>query len=52
MRHHISNLSDKMDQQILGGTEGLFTGTKLANHNVSAITVLCELSQSVGLWPR
>ena len=31
-------LADKVDQQILVGTEGLFTGTKLANHNVSAAT--------------
>ena len=29
-------LADKMDQQILVGTEGLLTGTKLPNHNSSA----------------
>ena len=31
-------LSDKLDQQILNGTNGLFNGTNLANHNVSAVT--------------
>ena len=31
-------LSDKLDEQILNGTEGLLNGTVLANHNVSAIT--------------
>ena len=31
-------LSDKLDQQILNGTEGLLNGVILANHNVSAVT--------------
>ena len=31
-------LADGLDKQILAGTEGLFTGTKLPNHNVSAVT--------------
>ena len=31
-------LSDALDQQILAGTNGLLTGTILANNNVSAIT--------------
>ena len=31
-------LADKLDSEILAGAEGLFTGTKLANHNVNAIT--------------
>ena len=31
-------LSDKLDQQILAGNEGLFDGTNLANHNVNAVT--------------
>ena len=52
MRHHISNLSDKMDQQILGGTEGLFTGNETGQSQRLRHHVLCELSQSVGLWPR
>ena len=30
-------LSDKLDQQILAGTNGLFTGTILANHNRTTI---------------
>ena len=32
------SLSDKLDQQILAGTNGLFTGTILANNNVNAVT--------------
>ena len=31
-------LSDGFDEQILAGTNGLFEGTNLANHNVSAVT--------------
>ena len=31
-------LADGLDKQILAGTNGLFTGTNVANHNVSAIT--------------
>ena len=31
-------LSDALDQQILAGTNGLFTGTILANNNVNAVT--------------
>ena len=31
-------LSDGLDDQILSGTNGLLTGTILANHNVSAVT--------------
>ena len=39
LRMNLSDaLSDKLDQQILAGTEGLFTGTNLANNNVSAVT--------------
>ena len=39
LRMNLSDaLADGLDKQILSGTEGLFTGTKLANHNVSAIT--------------
>ena len=37
LRMNLSDaLADKMDQQILVGTEGLLTGTKLPNHNSSA----------------
>ena len=39
LRMNLSDaLSDKLDSEVLRGTEGLFTGTKLTNHNVSAIT--------------
>ena len=39
LRMNLSDgLSDKLDQQILAGPNGLFTGTNLANHNVSAVT--------------
>ena len=31
-----AGLSDGLDDQILSGTNGLFTGTVLANHNVTA----------------
>ena len=44
-------LSDGLDQQILAGTNGLFTGGNIGNHNVSAVHVLCELSQRAGLCP-
>ena len=37
LRSNLSDaLSDKLDQQILNGDEGLFDGTNLANHTVSA----------------
>ena len=39
LRMNLSDaLSDGLDKQILTGTEGLFTGTKLANHAASAVT--------------
>ena len=39
LRMNLSDaLSDKLDQQILNGSAGLFNGTVLANHNVSAVT--------------
>ena len=31
-------LGDKLDDEILSGTEGLFTGVKLPNNNVAAVT--------------
>ena len=33
-----AGLADGLDKQILAGTNGMFTGTNLANHNVSAVT--------------
>ena len=39
LRSNLSDaLSDSLDKQILAGTDGLFTGTNLANHNVTAET--------------
>ena len=39
LRQNLSEaLSDKLDQQILNGTNGLLNGTNLANHNASAAT--------------
>ena len=39
LRANLSDaLSDKLDQQILNGDEGLFHSTNLANHNASAVT--------------
>ena len=36
LRANLSDaLGDKLDQQVLNGAQGLFNGTKLANHNVS-----------------
>ena len=39
LRMNLSDaLSDKLDQQVLNGGEGLFNGTNLDNNNVSAVT--------------
>ena len=39
LRMNLSDaLSDALDEQILTGTEGLLTGTKLPNHNTAAVT--------------
>ena len=39
LRENLSmGLSDGLDRQVLVGTNGLFTGTILDNHNVSAVT--------------
>ena len=39
LRENLSmGLADGLDEQIIAGTNGLFTGTNLANHAVSAIT--------------
>ena len=49
LRSNLSDaLSDKMDQQILAGTEGLLTGTKLANHNVTAVTSYANYRSELG----
>ena len=41
-------LSDKLDQQILNGTEGLLNGTVLANHNVNAVTTYANYRAEFG----
>ena len=39
LRMNLSDaLSDSLDKQIISGTNGLLTGTVLANHNVDAVT--------------
>ena len=39
LRENLSaGLSDGLDEQIIAGTNGLLTGTNLANHNVSALS--------------
>ncbi len=39
LRANLSDaLADALDKQVLAGTDGLFTGTNLANHNVNAVT--------------
>ena len=39
LRQNLSEaLSDGLDKQVLAGTNGLLTGTNLANHNVDAVT--------------
>ena len=49
LRSNLSDaLADGLDKQILTGTEGLFTGTKLANHNASAVTSYADYRNSLG----
>ena len=49
LRMNLSDaLSDGLDKQILAGTEGLFSGTKLANHNVSAATTYADYRNALG----
>ena len=49
LRMNLSDaLADGLDKQILAGTEGLFTGTKLANHNVAAVTTYANYRAELG----
>ena len=49
LRENLSaGLSDGLDDQILTGTNGLFTGTNLSNHNVSAITTYDDYVSEFG----
>ncbi len=43
-----SALSDSLDKQIVSGTNGLLTGTNLANHNASAQTDFAGYLSSLG----
>ena len=49
LRMNLSDaLSDKLDQQILNGANGLLNGTNLANHNVSAVTSYANYRDLLG----
>ena len=49
LRSNLSDaLSDALDKQILVGTEGLLTGTKLANHNTTAVTSYANYRAELG----
>ena len=49
LRSNLSDaLSDGLDKQILTGTEGLFTGTNLSNHNVAAVTSYANYRSELG----
>ena len=49
LRSNLSDaLSDGLDKQILTGTEGLFSGTKLPNHNVTAVTSYANYRSELG----
>ena len=49
LRSNLSDaLADGLDKQILTGTEGLFTGTKLPNHNVTSVTSYANYRSELG----
>ena len=49
LRMNLSDaLADGLDKQILVGTEGLFTGTKLPNHNAAAVTSYASYRSELG----
>ena len=49
LRMNLSDaLADGLDKQILVGTEGLFTGTKLPNHNAAAVTSYANYRSELG----
>ena len=49
LRMNLSDaLSDALDKQILVGSEGLLTGTKLPNHNASAVTSYANYRSELG----
>ena len=49
LRMNLSDaLADGLDKEILAGTNGLFTGTNVANHNVTAITTYALYRSELG----
>ena len=49
LRMNLSDaLADGLDKQILVGTEGLFTGTKLPNHAAAAVTTYANYRNELG----
>ena len=49
LRSNLSDaLSDGLDKQILVGSEGLLTGTKLPNHNTTAVTSYANYRAELG----
>ena len=49
LRSNLSDaLSDGLDKQILTGSEGLLTGTKLPNHNVTSVTSYANYRSELG----
>ena len=49
LRSNLSDaLSDALDKQILVGSEGLLTGTKLPNHNTTAVTSYANYRAELG----
>ena len=43
-----SGIADKLDKEIMQGTNGLLTGTILANHNVSSVTAFSDYVSDFG----
>ena len=41
-------LEEKLDQELIAGTEGLLTGTKLANHAAAAVTAFADYLSQFG----
>ena len=43
-----AGLEEKLDAELIAGTEGLLTGTNLANHNVAAVTTFADYISRFG----
>ena len=49
LRMNLSDgLSDALDNQILAGANGLFTGTNLADHDATAVTTFADYVSDFG----